>query len=267
MPPDLNKLIKKEDEEGKCSANITNIIPEHVRKYHGVKPEISGPNCWNTALVLGGVNKFLRYTHQTEIDEYLRSPMCEQIKVGETLVPGDIALIRKPEQTQSLGAREVHGLIYISPRMVYSKNGNSRESPFAIQNIFDVLKTPVYHESKPFRKWWSEHFSLDVSLHDSFKSGVYQGPGPLCNDRFYSSNCMDMFRCTPIDTYIDEYQDKISKELLKLREDVYEVECQASAIALNGVKRTMKTCIILLEMPIMRVSLSFQQSLHYLIFS
>lgn len=120
-----------------CEAEITNCLPEHVKKYHGTRPQISGPNCWNLSLVVSGLNKYLRYSTPEEMSLLMGPPLCHAVKSGEDRKPGDVIAIRTPS------GEEVHGVLFVSPNLVYSKNGSSKNSPYELQSLEAVMK--LYH--------------------------------------------------------------------------------------------------------------------------
>jgi hypothetical protein len=121
----------------KCSFNITNCVPEHVATYQGVRPSEMGPNCWNLALVLKGILPELRYSTKEEMAFYMKPPLCRQLQKDEPRKAGDIGAIRKWDRNQKV---EAHAFIYISEKIVYSKNGFSNVFPYELQSFKDLYK-------------------------------------------------------------------------------------------------------------------------------
>jgi hypothetical protein len=115
-----------------CAYEISHCLPDHVRKYFGTKPDFSGPNCWNLALVMKELVPFLRYSTPEEMSFYMAPPFCRQLGITEKIQPGDLGAIRAGDDS------EVHGFIYVSDKIVYSKNGYRNMSPFHLQNLEDV---------------------------------------------------------------------------------------------------------------------------------
>jgi hypothetical protein len=119
-----------------CEHDITECVPEHVKRYQGVHASLRGPNCWNLALVMSQILPNLRYSDPEEISFYMQPPLCNSVPSGEKRSPGDIGLIRNVDSEKiGFGPKgEVHGFIYINNDLVYSKNGLGKENPYAIQS-------------------------------------------------------------------------------------------------------------------------------------
>lgn len=116
-----------------CTVDITDIVPKRVAQFHGVKPNFDGPNCWNSALVLSRLAKEFRLSWADEISFWMDSPLCRELRLNEKLEPGDIVMMRHV-------SGEHHACIYISPELVFSKNGSTKTTPFALQSLEGVLK-------------------------------------------------------------------------------------------------------------------------------
>lgn len=116
-----------------CSVDVSKCLPPEVVSYHGKKSPVHGPNCWNLALVMAKVVPALRHTTQEEMAFFMNSPLCKEIGPSEPRLPGDIGAIR----TLNSGA-EVHGFMWISDELVFSKNGASKEQPYALQSFKGV---------------------------------------------------------------------------------------------------------------------------------
>lgn len=121
-----------------CRHDITSCVPQHVVKYHLSHPENNGPNCWNLALVMKGIIPSMRYTSPEEMAFYMRPPLCQVIAANEKPKAGDIGAIRTAEHSKLKS--ELHGFIYISDKVAYSKNGLSRQAPYALQSLDHVYK-------------------------------------------------------------------------------------------------------------------------------
>jgi len=119
-------------ENSTCYADISECVPEHVKKYHDTNPKSYGPNCYNLALVMSGILPSLRHSTSEEISYYMQPPLCSQLSSDEIKIPGDIGLIRFSNKD------EVHAFIHISDKLVYSKNGVDTDSPFSIQKAENV---------------------------------------------------------------------------------------------------------------------------------
>lgn len=119
-----------------CDFDITSCVPEHVVTFHGAKPEVDGPNCWNLSLVMSSVLPALRYSTPQEMNFYMRPPLCRVLKRGEKKEPGDIGAIRRVGDFGN--TKETHGFIYIDDKIAYSKNGFSKVAPYELQKLDKV---------------------------------------------------------------------------------------------------------------------------------
>lgn len=139
--PPLNKVDKAGNT---CFVEVTNCVPDHVKNYQGIKPEKNGPNCWNLSLVMKEILPGLRYSTPEEMAFYMRPPLCRSLKNNEKRMPGDVGAIRGIHGGQI--QEEIHGFIYISDDLVYSKNGFSAEAPYEVQPLEKMLD--IYEVSK-----------------------------------------------------------------------------------------------------------------------
>jgi hypothetical protein len=136
-----------------CKVDITQCVPEHVLKYHGVISKDIGPNCHNLVLVMAGILPGLRNVSSNEFIFYINSPLCKPLENDQQRMPGDIGAIRK---IQPSGEEESHAFIYISDKIAYSKNGfgNKNDSPYALQSFnyvldeYDVPNKKECHQNK-----------------------------------------------------------------------------------------------------------------------
>lgn len=128
--------IKTTTAKGKCEANVSSCLPEHVLKYQGVNPANSGPNCWNLSLVMKNILPGLRYSTPDEMAYYMRPPICRALKDNEKREVGDVGAIRGVFEGMK---EESHGFIYLSDELSYSKNGFNKMSPYEVQSTDKVL--------------------------------------------------------------------------------------------------------------------------------
>lgn len=169
--------------EGFCEIDIRSCVPDHVFKYHGLKPELDGPNCWNLALVLKGILPALRFSTPEEMTFYMRPPLCRPLSDDEQPKPGDIGAIRADEF-------EIHGFVYISDKIAYSKNGMARTSPFLLQPL-ELIEERYY------------------------KGG--RSNDPECENSKSKPTCPSLatyFRCISMREYLKSHKN-ISKEILE----------------------------------------------------
>jgi hypothetical protein len=123
---------------GKCTLNVTSILPALVAEKQSYSPPYHGPNCFNGALVVSGLMSNLRYTSGDEMHFWMTSPLCKERKAGEARQPGDVIVISSKEK------RETHGFVHISENLSFSKNG-SVDFPYSLQspqNVYEAYRVP-----------------------------------------------------------------------------------------------------------------------------
>lgn len=129
-------------ETGKCEVDISSCVPLHVSLFQDNKSKFRGPNCWNLSLLLSKIVPAMRYSQPKEMSFYMRAPLCRNLLNGEQRKPGDIGVIRRVNDRKLLrpaSFNEVHGFIYVSDNLVYSKNGMGEFVPFRLQDFEGVL--------------------------------------------------------------------------------------------------------------------------------
>ena len=137
-----NKTTKKSPQckclGGKCTINVTSIVPTLVAEKQSYLPKHHGPNCFNGALVASGIMFNLRYTPAAEMSFWMSSPLCKERKIKEERQPGDVIVIRSKKQN------EIHGFVHISENLSFSKNGDN-DFPYSLQspeNVYEAYKVP-----------------------------------------------------------------------------------------------------------------------------
>lgn len=104
------------------------ILAKRTSHIMGKKTSLAGPNCWNSALYMSGVNKGIHHTSEDEFRFILESPLCEKIDKSEV---GALVALRRVSAKGNIlkGARfsEVHGYTVLENEGVLSKNGTSVE--------------------------------------------------------------------------------------------------------------------------------------------
>lgn len=123
-----------------CTKRVTAVLPKIVNSTQFVRPQTSGPNCWNASLVASKIIPQLRYSSEQEMDFWLKSPLCKEKKSKDKLMPGDIiAIVHKTDG-------QYHGFINISDNLSFSKNGFDKDNPYTLQDPKNVFKI---YEVKP----------------------------------------------------------------------------------------------------------------------
>lgn len=111
-----------------CSKKVSALLPKIVNATQFVKPNSTGPNCWNASLVAAKIIPQLRYSTPQEMSFWLNSPLCKEKKSTDALEPGDIVAILNKSGHQH------HGFIYISENLSFSKNGFESDNPYTLQD-------------------------------------------------------------------------------------------------------------------------------------
>jgi hypothetical protein len=186
-----------------CTLNIESALPSMVAELHSVKAQYQGPNCWNAALVSGKLLPYLRYSTESEFSFWLESPFCRERPPGEAPQPGDIGAIREFE-----GA-EVHGFVYLTPELSFSKNGKHESQPYLLQGTQTVLN------------------AYDVNPGCGQNRDTREG----CNRtvQYYSCTAMDQPGVTEVE--------KLNSEMRAERQRLDYIECNLSLLAFHGKDR------------------------------
>ena len=142
-----------------CSLRIASAAPEFVNLMHGIRAGRWGPNCWNAALVSNKILSAPGFTSPAEMTFWMRSPLCRALRAGETPRPGDIIAVR------DRAGEEVHGFVYLTEELAFSKNYLTAAAPYALQSPEEVYKEfPVPAEcrkpgaSAPGCPAYADHF-------------------------------------------------------------------------------------------------------------
>jgi hypothetical protein len=189
--------------KGTCTVDITDCLPHHVQKYQGRNPDIFGPNCWNLALVMAGILPGLRASSPNEWELYLKSDMCRALSSQEQPQVGDLGSLEEREE----GSRPVqhHGFIYVSPELVYSKNGQGEKIPYALQP-FKVMA----------------------------KANNVDGYGGVCDGEGCPKGKIFYYRCENFETYFKKLQATHKEELKKISDEVAGIECLFEGSEFDG---------------------------------
>jgi hypothetical protein len=126
-----------------CNLDITSSAPSFVRTFQGFISPRWGPNCWNTALNASKILNGIRFSYPQEMRLWMSSSQCRELGAREDSEPGDVLAIRDQNDD------EVHGFIFVSDLLVFSKNDLSTASPIALQDTEKVYKIfPVSKECR-----------------------------------------------------------------------------------------------------------------------
>ena len=160
-----------------CQLDITSCVPAHVQRYQGNRIE-AGPNCWNLALVLRGILPNIRMASPEEMTFYMNPPLCRALRDGEGKRPGDVVAIRKFSDADLV---EVHGFIYISPEIAYSKNGMEAEVPYSLQSlesVYQAYNVPNTAQCRANQANLSANCEAETSVYRCSSMGNYLNQHP-----------------------------------------------------------------------------------------
>lgn len=122
-----------------CSSNITKIVPDFVQLSSLRKPDYYGPNCWNTSLIANKLLAHQRFSTPAEIYFWTHSSFCQELKSSEKLRAGDLITIRDQKLDDQKHPDEVHGFIYVSPELSFSKAGPSTLAAINLQSTNEIF--------------------------------------------------------------------------------------------------------------------------------
>ena len=182
-----------------CSLRVSSVAPDFVNLTHGTKAGRWGPNCWNTALVSNKILSASSFTSPEEMTFWMKSPLCRALRQGESPRPGDIIAIRDQ------AGEEVHGFVYLTEELSFSKNYLTAAAPFALQSPDAVYQEfPVPQECR-----------------------APGSSGPGCASR------SDYFRCSTIGDYQSSMNPAPDQDYLRAAASVSSAEKSLSELILR----------------------------------
>gem|GEM_PF-6111053 len=126
-----------EEGDGRCGFLLQESMPAAARFLFEKNPAYNGINCWNTVLTLNRMSVRPRFSSKQEMSFWMKSPYCRELPDGESPVPGDVIALRSFGEREE--AEEVHGMLYISPRLVFQKGANSTQDPASFAEAQDAF--------------------------------------------------------------------------------------------------------------------------------
>lgn len=187
-----------------CKIDVTDDIPKFILQYHDTNSIYNGPNCFNFALVVAGLLPGLKPTSNEEFDVFINSPLCQRVHNKNLLRAGDIG-VYSSKNSKTDATVFNHGFIYISDKLVLSKNDQSVRAPYSVQET-----QAMYNQQ-------------------------YEDPN------FFT----EYYRCMSFDEFIANKGQEISKDILDLNKTIDEFECNFSNLFFNRSlsKMAMKNMI------------------------
>lgn len=108
------------------------VLINKVRSMEGMSVKHIGPNCFNSALHINGLNKYIRFTEDAEFTAIVNSGFCRRLVDGEARKFGDIMAIRMPFNDGSY--MEKHAQIVVDAERSFSKNNSQMVSKYETQD-------------------------------------------------------------------------------------------------------------------------------------
>jgi hypothetical protein len=171
---------------GSCSADISNTAPSVVQSLQDTYSSGEGPNCWNLALYSSQSDPDLRYVSPQEFTDYLNSSLCSPIKAGEAPQPGDVGAIRSRYEDDN-NTYEVHGFIYVSDQLAFSKNSLETKDGYELQ--------------------CKENFFSEYAVDEKTSSACMNSSlGSISN----CSSWVDYYHCKSMDEFVKENNNEFS---------------------------------------------------------
>ncbi len=135
MQESLAGLISSESNK---TVDARLLMPVEARKYYGYS-SYSNIDCHYASLLFHFPSLHLKNPLNEIKDAW--NDRLRRLKKGENPKFGDVILIYHVIQrieTGELASYREHSCIYLSPAIVFSKNGGGIHSPFYIQSIYDI---------------------------------------------------------------------------------------------------------------------------------
>lgn len=144
---------------------------------------------------MAGVLPELRNTGGMEWDFYMQN-FCHPIPAGSKPQVGDVGTVLETFEDGSTPLFH-HGFIYISPSLVYSKNGEGKSEPYALQSLAPMAKT----------------------------YGVTGYGGKCITDEGCPRGDLRYYRCETFDQYFARAQTQRRSELSQTVKHISQLEC------------------------------------------
>ncbi len=96
---------------------------ETLQRYNSIERLLNfqnfsdGPNCWNTALIVSGLNNDIRYTDRSEYWHWMNSTYCEALPIDAELRFGDLGSI----YNRSVGGNHFHSFMRVDHESIFQK--------------------------------------------------------------------------------------------------------------------------------------------------
>jgi len=122
--------------------DVTALLPDYLRLRLEQSPELNGQNCFGSCLFNSELTESLVHISGREIREWRKSPYVTEITDARNLQPGDILIV--DGINASGGARFYHAAIYVSPRLVITKNSLGTEFPIRLMDVNEMADSALY---------------------------------------------------------------------------------------------------------------------------
>lgn len=121
---------------------VTEVLPEVVRKKHLTSLKTNA-NCWGSVLSYLGINSEDRFVSPREFYARMNSSACQPVRTESEIGPSTVVAIRDKREArfQDGGTEELHGFIWATPTLGFSKNGPGEKYPFELQPLERIWAT------------------------------------------------------------------------------------------------------------------------------
>ncbi|MCC6137943.1 MAG: hypothetical protein IT287_04880 [Bdellovibrionaceae bacterium] len=203
----------------KCRMDVAPISPYFVKELtnfengFAVSSAYNGPNCFNAALVSSQTLPKINFTHPLEMTAILGSPLCKEKKISEALTPGDILVVRDPNNIWL----EIHAGIYINDELAFSKYGEISMMPYSYGLNVDKA----------------------YGVHDPNCKRVLGRPAP--GENCYNKVYVNYFTCDALYTFISKLVNQpagIHSQVQKIYAATSRYDSLISNVAMKGDKVT-----------------------------
>lgn len=245
LTPDASKEKCKQNKSD-FEISMNSCAPRFTLDYHEKKLINEGPNCWGTAMSFQHYSAKPRFMWPEEMNYWMQSSLCREIKNDEKKVPGDIINVYAPdyvfeEDLNTLDAGEkltkiltpekfikptqagytgydrlLHSAVYIHPKLAFGKNSPDKEDRFFYHPPEEIYGRPPESE-----KECQENSTLPINFR-------LKG-NPTAHHRRKCSYFTKVFRCENFTNHFDDlklkgkYADYLStiRSLSHLQSDLF----------------------------------------------
>ena len=136
-------------EGGRFRVEASAFLPSKAKAIHGTLPTCAGPNCFNSAMYLGGLTPYLRHADDNEFMAAVMASNCQGVEPADAK-PGDLMFLSA--QDANGPGDGMHAYVYLNEQMCFSKNGAGQTKPYLLQT-FEGEFNKTYPVPPECRSW------------------------------------------------------------------------------------------------------------------